>query len=136
MGRQPRMHKSDEEWRRKLTPEQYWVTRQHGTEPAFSHIYNIEKRAGVFHCVNCGAPLFSSETKYESGTGWPSFFRPISPEAVSESIDTSHGMTRREMHCANCGAHLGHVFEDGPRPTGLRYCTNGTALDFKPGEKG
>jgi peptide-methionine (R)-S-oxide reductase len=128
------LKKSDEEWRKELTPEQYRVTREHGTERPWSHIYNTEKRNGVYHCANCGAPLFSSDTKYESGSGWPSFFAPISADAVGESVDNSLFMKRIEAHCANCGAHLGHVFPDGPEPTGQRYCMNGVALDFEPGQ--
>lgn len=129
-----KVQKSEEEWRRQLTPEQYRVTREHGTERAWTHLYNTEKRNGIYHCVACGTPLFDAATKYESGSGWPSFFAPIAPHAVGESTDSSHLMTRTEVHCANCGAHLGHVFPDGPRPTGQRYCMNGTALDFRPEE--
>lgn len=131
-----KVQKTEEDWRRQLTPEQYRVTREHGTERPFSHIYNAEKRDGVYHCINCGAPLFSSDAKYESGSGWPSFFKPLAAEAVGETLDRSLFMTRTEVHCANCGAHLGHVFPDGPRPTGQRYCMNGVALDFHPGEEG
>jgi peptide-methionine (R)-S-oxide reductase len=130
-----RIEKSDAEWRAQLTPEQYKVTRQHGTERAGSSALNNEKRGGVFTCVCCGEPLFSSGTKFESGTGWPSFYKPMSGEAVSEHEDNSFGMRRTEVRCARCDAHLGHVFPDGPRPTGLRYCMNGTALDFKAGKK-
>lgn len=126
-----RIQKTDDDWRKVLTPEQYRVTRKHGTERPFSHLYNSEKRDGTYHCVNCGAPLFSSETKYDSGSGWPSFFAPISADAVGEQLDRSLFMPRTEVHCAHCGAHLGHRFPDGPRPTGLRYCMNGTALDFR-----
>ena len=126
--------KPDAEWRQQLTPEQYRVTRQHGTEAPWSHLYNTEKRDGIYHCVACGQALFAAETKYESGSGWPSFFAPIEEAAVGTSTDTSGFMTRTEVHCANCGAHLGHVFPDGPDPTGLRYCMNGTALDFEPRE--
>lgn len=132
MTDQPKIQKSDAEWRQQLTPEQYRVTREHGTERAWSHLYNTEKREGVYHCVACGTPLFTADTKYESGSGWPSFFKPISDDAVGESTDFSHGMKRVEAHCANCGAHLGHVFPDGPNPTGLRYCMNGTSLKFEP----
>jgi peptide-methionine (R)-S-oxide reductase len=123
--------KSDEEWRRQLTPEQYHVLREHGTEHAGSCALLREKRAGTFRCVACGNPLFKSGPKFESGTGWPSFFAPIEG-AVASSTDRSHFMTRTEVHCRRCGGHLGHVFEDGPPPTGLRYCINGVALRFEP----
>jgi|SRR5690606_18636938 len=126
--------KPDEEWRQQLTPDQYRVTRQHGTEAPWSHLYNTEKRDGIYHCVACGEALFEADTKFESGSGWPSFFAPIKEDAVGKSVDHSGSMTRTEVHCANCGAHLGHVFPDGPEPTGLRYCMNGTALDFEPKE--
>lgn len=129
-----KLDKSLEEWRKELTPEQFHVTREHGTERPWSHIYNTEKRDGVYHCSNCGAPLFSSDTKYESGSGWPSFFAPISEGAVGETADNSLFMRRIEVHCANCGAHLGHVFPDGPEPTGQRYCMNGLSLEFEPKE--
>lgn len=115
----------------KLTPEQYYVTQEKGTERAFTGKYYQHKETGVYHCVCCEAPLFTSETKYESGSGWPSFWQPVSPEAVKEVLDKSHGMVRTEVVCGNCDAHLGHVFTDGPRPTGLRYCLNSVSLDFK-----
>jgi peptide-methionine (R)-S-oxide reductase len=124
--------KSDAEWKKQLTPEQYHVTREHGTERAFSGPYLDEKRAGTFACVCCGAPLFSSETKFESGTGWPSFYTAADNGAVSEHDDSSWFMRRTEVRCAACDAHLGHVFPDGPKPTGLRYCMNGCALKFEP----
>ena len=132
MSAEVKIKKSPEEWRQELTPEQYHVTREHGTERPWSHLYNTEKRDGIYHCSNCGEPLFSADTKFESGSGWPSFFAPIKDNAVGETTDRSLFMTRTEVHCANCGAHLGHVFPDGPQPTGLRYCMNGVALDFKP----
>jgi peptide-methionine (R)-S-oxide reductase len=124
--------KSDEEWRKQLTPEEFHVTRQHGTERAFSGPHLNEKRSGIYACVCCGAPLFQSDAKFESGTGWPSFFKPLDDKAVDEHEDRSLFMRRTEVRCASCDAHLGHVFPDGPRPTGLRYCMNGTALKFEP----
>ncbi len=125
---------SNTEWRDKLTPEQFHVTREHGTERAFSHPYNNEKRDGTYYCVCCGVPLFTSDAKYDSGSGWPSFFQPVSEDAIVEIDDRSHFMRRTEIRCANCDAHLGHVFPDGPAPTGLRYCTNGLSLNFETGE--
>jgi peptide-methionine (R)-S-oxide reductase len=123
--------KTDEEWRAALSDDQYHVLRRHGTEPAGSSPLNREKRAGVFRCAGCGAELFDSATKYESGSGWPSFTAPRQG-AVGTSRDSSHMMERNEVHCAQCGGHLGHVFDDGPKPAGVRYCMNGTSLDFEP----
>jgi peptide-methionine (R)-S-oxide reductase len=131
-SRTVKVAKSDDEWKRELTPEQYRVTREHGTERAFSNPLNGEKRKGMFDCVCCGAPLFSSETKFESGTGWPSFWAPVDKAAVSEHDDRSWFMRRTEVRCASCDAHLGHVFPDGPKPTRMRYCMNGVALKFAP----
>lgn len=123
--------KSDAEWKQELTPEQYRVLREHGTERAGTSPLNLEKRDGMFVCAACGTPLFSSETKYESGSGWPSFYKPLDG-AVATSEDRKLFMVRTEVHCATCGGHLGHVFPDGPRPTGERYCMNGVALKFEP----
>lgn len=128
--------KTEEEWRDELTPQQYQVLREAGTEPPFTGKYYKHKDKGVYLCAACGQELFSSDTKYESGSGWPSFYAPVSGEKVEESRDTSHGMIRTEVRCSRCGSHLGHVFEDGPRPTGQRYCINSVALDFKPEEEG
>jgi peptide-methionine (R)-S-oxide reductase len=125
-------NKTDAEWKAQLSPEAYYVTRKHGTERAFTNPLNKEKREGVYHCICCGEPLFSSQAKFESGTGWPSFTSPVSDDAVIEHEDRSLFMRRTEVRCAKCDAHLGHVFSDGPRPTGLRYCMNGIALDFEP----
>ena len=128
------VEKTDAEWQAELTPSQYQVLRDHGTEPRGSSPLNKEKREGTFRCAGCGQPLFSSDKKYDSGTGWPSFFAPVE-QSVETTTDRSYGMTRTEVHCASCGGHLGHVFEDGPQPTGLRYCMNGVAMKFDPEEQ-
>jgi peptide-methionine (R)-S-oxide reductase len=125
------IEKTDDEWKKTLTPEQFHVLREHGTERAGTSPLNVEKREGIFMCGACGQPLFTSDTKYESGTGWPSFYRPIEG-AIGTTTDRSYGMTRVEVHCSQCGGHLGHVFPDGPNPTGERYCMNGVALKFVP----
>lgn len=123
---------TDDQWRERLTPEQYQVLRRSGTERAFAGKYDQNKAAGTYTCAGCGAPLFSSETKYNSGSGWPSYTAPVAGEAVEEISDSSHGMIRTEVRCARCEGHLGHVFPDGPGPDGLRYCINSASLDFTP----
>lgn len=130
-GRNFPLQRTDEEWRRMLTPEQYDVMRRHGTERPGSCALLVEKRDGAFSCAGCGQELFRSTGKFESGTGWPSFSEPV-PGSVETSVDHSYGMTRTEVHCANCGSHLGHVFDDGPPPSHRRYCINGVALNFEP----
>jgi peptide-methionine (R)-S-oxide reductase len=130
------MPRTEEEWRQKLTPEQFEVLRNKGTERAFTGAYVHDKRAGVYRCAGCGAKLFDADTKFESGTGWPSFFQPLSEDAVELHKDRSYGMLRTEVTCRRCGGHLGHVFDDGPNPTGLRYCMNSCSLELEPSDAG
>jgi peptide-methionine (R)-S-oxide reductase len=127
--------KTDQEWQKQLSPEQFQVARKAGTERAFTGKYWNTKDKGVYACVCCGQPLFSSDTKFDSGTGWPSFYKPLDEGAVETEADSSYGMVRTEARCAKCDAHLGHVFEDGPEPTGLRFCMNSASLELKPAEK-
>ena len=129
-----KVEKSDKEWLDQLGPKAFKVLRRHDTERAGTSPLNAEKRDGMFKCAGCGEPLFGSDSKFESGTGWPSFYQPINDEAIEEKVDKTLWMTRTEVHCAKCGGHQGHVFPDGPNPTGLRYCINGVALEFEPKE--
>jgi len=122
---------TDQQWRERMSDEQFHVCRQHGTERPFTGEYWDSKASGTYRCSGCGEPLFSSDTKYDSGTGWPSFFQPLNDQAVEAQLDSSHGMTRTEVHCRKCGSHLGHVFPDGPQPTGLRYCINSVSLKLE-----
>jgi peptide-methionine (R)-S-oxide reductase len=135
MTKKREIEKSDAQWRAELTPEQYRIMREKGTERAFTGAYVDNHEKGIYRCAACHEPLFESDTKYDSGSGWPSFFQPLKPGAVDTEDDTTHGMRRTEVMCQKCGAHLGHVFPDGPRPTGLRYCINSASLDFAKGDR-
>jgi peptide-methionine (R)-S-oxide reductase len=135
MEKTHKIEKSDAEWRKELTPEQYKVMREKGTERAFTGAYVDNHEKGMYRCAACGEPLFDSDTKFDSGSGWPSFFKPLSADAVETEEDRTHGMRRTEVMCKKCGAHLGHVFDDGPKPTGQRYCINSISLDFQKRDK-